>query len=50
MTTSSELVGSLRWMSPELLHDEGAISVNSDVWAYGMTVLVCWLRLLSKDV
>ncbi|KAF8588244.1 kinase-like protein [Ramaria rubella] len=38
MTTSSDVGGSLRWMSPELFHNE-KISEASDVWAYGMTVL-----------
>jgi serine/threonine protein kinase len=49
MTTSSELAGSLRWMSPELLHDDSGVSVSSDVWAYGMTVLVRFFSLLLRD-
>lgn len=36
--TSSEVGGSLRWMSPELFHDN-LHSTKSDVWAYAMTVL-----------
>ena len=39
MTTSSDVGGSLRWMSPELFNGEKR-SVASDVWAYGMTMLV----------
>lgn len=39
MTATSELGGSLRWMSPELLHDDDVHSAKSDVWAYAMTVL-----------
>jgi serine/threonine protein kinase len=39
MTTSSEVAGSLRWMSSELIRDEMPRE-SSDVWAYGMTVLV----------
>jgi serine/threonine protein kinase len=39
MTTSSEVAGSLRWMSPELIRGN-PVSVSSDVWAYGMTALV----------
>jgi len=38
MSTSSDAAGSLRWMSPELLHDD-KVSESSDVWAYGMTML-----------
>ena len=30
--------GTLRWMAPELLDDPA--SIQSDIWAYGMTVLV----------
>ncbi|KAF8583030.1 kinase-like protein [Ramaria rubella] len=37
-TTSSEPAGSVRWMSPELLHDD-RVSKSSDIWAYGMTIL-----------
>jgi serine/threonine protein kinase len=39
MTTSSDTAGSLRWMSPELFNHE-RLRESSDVWAYGMTVLV----------
>ncbi|KIJ52439.1 hypothetical protein M422DRAFT_26047 [Sphaerobolus stellatus SS14] len=38
LTTSSEAAGSLRWMAPELFSDV-KVSVESDVWAYGMTLL-----------
>ncbi|KAF8588246.1 kinase-like protein, partial [Ramaria rubella] len=38
MTTSSDVGGSIRWMSPELFRGE-KVSKSSDVWAYGMTVL-----------
>ncbi|KAF8514557.1 kinase-like domain-containing protein [Hysterangium stoloniferum] len=37
-TTSSNVAGSLRWMSRELLNNERA-NEKSDVWAFGMTVL-----------
>lgn len=39
LTTTSEAAGSLRWMAPELFND---VKVNeaSDVWAFGMTILV----------
>ncbi|KAF8517248.1 kinase-like domain-containing protein, partial [Hysterangium stoloniferum] len=39
LTTSSNVGGSLRWMAPELLHN-GKPSRQSDVWAFGMTMLV----------
>jgi len=39
MSTTSELAGCLRWMSPELLVDHVIASSSSDVWAFGMTVL-----------
>jgi len=32
--------GMLKWMAPEFL-DGGVASVHSDMWAFGMTVLVC---------
>ncbi|KAL4069224.1 kinase-like domain-containing protein [Scleroderma citrinum] len=35
--------GTLRWMAPELLDDEIA-SVQSDVWAFGMTALELFTR------
>ena len=39
--TSREIGGTSRWMAPELLLSEDAKNTKaSDVWAYGMTVLV----------
>ncbi|KAF8515358.1 kinase-like protein, partial [Hysterangium stoloniferum] len=38
LTTSSDVGGSLRWMSPELFQDK-KIDEQSDVWAFGMTVI-----------
>jgi len=32
--------GTFKWMAPELL-DNGVASVHSDMWAFGMTALVC---------
>ncbi|KAL4066740.1 kinase-like domain-containing protein, partial [Scleroderma citrinum] len=32
--------GTCDWMAPEILHGEGP-SVASDIWAFGMTMLVC---------
>ncbi|KAF8508835.1 kinase-like domain-containing protein, partial [Gautieria morchelliformis] len=40
MSTTAEVTGSVRWMSPELLNgDIDIANTKSDVWAYGMTVL-----------
>ncbi|KAF8526889.1 kinase-like domain-containing protein [Hysterangium stoloniferum] len=38
VTTSSNVAGSLRWMSHELINNQKA-DKKSDVWAFGMTVL-----------
>ncbi|KAF8510231.1 kinase-like domain-containing protein [Hysterangium stoloniferum] len=39
MTATRGLIGTIRWMSPELLKDGVVPSAESDVWAYAMTVL-----------
>ncbi|KIJ47194.1 hypothetical protein M422DRAFT_89317, partial [Sphaerobolus stellatus SS14] len=40
LTTSSNTAGSLRWMAPELLRgDLTKVNKESDVWAFGMTIL-----------
>jgi serine/threonine protein kinase len=39
MSTTTEFMSTLRWMSPELILGEVGPNVKSDVWAYGMTVL-----------
>jgi serine/threonine protein kinase len=41
MSTTAEVTGSVRWMSPELLNGNIEVAnTKSDVWAYGMTALV----------
>ncbi|KAF8517252.1 kinase-like domain-containing protein, partial [Hysterangium stoloniferum] len=45
LSTSSNVAGSLRWMAPELLHNENA-SRQNDVWAFGMTIL----RVFSREI
>jgi serine/threonine protein kinase len=41
MSTTAEVTGSVRWMSPELLSGDIEIAnTKGDVWAYGMTALV----------
>ena len=53
VTTSDALAGSLSWMAPEFFLDMGLdipimkANLKTDVWAYGMTVLVSMLPLLS---
>jgi son of sevenless len=51
MSTTAEVTGSVRWMSPELLNGDIEIAnTKSDVWAYGMTILassVSFCDLLS---
>ena len=32
--------GTLRWKAPELLNDAGKENEKTDVWAFGMTLLV----------
>ncbi|KAF8501227.1 kinase-like domain-containing protein, partial [Hysterangium stoloniferum] len=51
ITTSSSTTGSLRWMSRELLENE-KVNEQSDVWAFGMTVIVCTskLKLASRQI
>ena len=39
--------GTMQWMAPELL-DEGGVSPEADVWAFGMTALVCILFLYIR--
>lgn len=40
-------VGTINWTSPEHLHDTKG-SAAGDVWAFGMTALVC-LNLLPTN-
>ena len=38
--TSKEPGGSIRWMAPELFEAGARHTKQSDIWAFGMTVLV----------
>ena len=48
-SVSPFLGGTLRWMAPETL-DNSKQSIATDVWAFGMTVLVCLSFSLSCGV
>ncbi|KAG9040611.1 hypothetical protein FS837_000409 [Tulasnella sp. UAMH 9824] len=39
LTTTQTIKGSIRYMSPELLKENGAHALHSDIWAYGCLVL-----------
>lgn len=41
MSVSSVLQGSgnCRWMAPEVVIDDGPLSKESDIWAFGMVIL-----------
>jgi len=39
--TSKEPGGSIRWMAPELFKEGITHTGQSDLWAFGMTILVC---------
>jgi serine/threonine protein kinase len=42
-TKTATAMGSLRWMARELFaSDAQTVSMESDVWAFGMTLLVCF--------
>lgn len=41
MSRAGGTKGTVRWMSPEIL-DGAAVSPEADVWAFGMTALVCF--------
>ena len=33
--------GDIRWMAPERVMGSGRVTIEGDVWAFGMTILVC---------
>jgi serine/threonine protein kinase len=42
LTNASQAAGTVRWMAPELLNgDAPRVTKESDIYAFGMTVLVC---------
>jgi len=38
-------LGSLRWMSPELIESEAEANEATDIWAFAMTILVGFSEL-----
>jgi len=46
LTISAPLKDILNWVAPEIL-DNGYGSAEADVWAFGMTALVRFVRLLQ---
>jgi len=45
MTVDLPRGGSWNWLAPENIEsDQYAITLPGDIWAFGMTVLVCFLR------
>jgi len=43
LSTNAPSAGTVRWMSPEVIENYGTASAEGDVWAFGMTVLVCFV-------
>jgi len=39
--TTTSPGGDIRWMAPERILGGGKVTVKGDVWAFGMTMLVC---------
>ncbi|CAF3655358.1 unnamed protein product [Adineta steineri] len=33
-----------RWLAPELLNDQAAYSIKSDIWAFGIVLIEIWLK------
>ena len=40
MEIESRKSGTLRWTAPEYFHEEGPITAEGDIWAFGMTTVV----------
>ena len=49
-TTSSSSAGSSRWMAPELFEATQPVTTYSDVWAFGMTIIVCFSYFPVADL
>jgi serine/threonine protein kinase len=50
-TSASTAPGTLRWKAPELLTgDQRTVTVESDMYAYGMTCLVSGVRFVTPSL
>ena len=49
--TGKEPGEGIRWMAPELFEEGAVHTKESDMWAFGMTILVCdpWRQSLSSS-
>jgi hypothetical protein len=47
-TQSRGVSDSYRWFAPEVCVGQGVLSLNSDIYAYAMTVLEVWHSLLLQ--
>ena len=45
--TISACEGDIRWMAPEWVMGSGRVTIEGDVWAFGMTILVCLSSVFS---
>ena len=51
LTTKSSQVGTLRYMSPELLSGASKVTCESDVWAWACLLLeVCYCHQLASVI
>lgn len=47
----SKIAGSVRWMAKEYMSESNSATMAGDVWAFGMTILVCsYMLLLCTDL
>lgn len=43
LSINAPSAGTMRWMSPEVIENYGTATAEGDVWAFGMTALVCFV-------
>lgn len=49
-TETAGVLGSLRWMARELFDTDGGVTCESDIWAFGMTILVSSIDFRSAQM
>ncbi|KAG6329102.1 hypothetical protein ID866_9987 [Astraeus odoratus] len=49
MTAAAPIHPTVRWMAPEQIHDFGKVTIQGDVWAFGMTALELFTRRPPYD-